>query len=180
MERLRLVPVDFNKDSNFLNQCLKACVEHLERQATDNTILSVLHLEESVNKGTIHLFKALADDKEVGMMTLEFHPNDITEIHAVLLPNERKGFRAVIFLKMMCDYVFQELGKYKIKALVQRLKRNPAEVVARRVGFKKEGLLKGEWNGYHERGDVLILGYLKTDYDKDNARRNAPSDMIET
>jgi RimJ/RimL family protein N-acetyltransferase len=75
---------------------------------------------------------------------------------------------------MMSDYVFRDLNLYKLKALVRRMKKNPAEVIARRVGFKKEGILKGEWNGYTERGDVLILAYLKSDYEKDNA----PSGMI--
>lgn len=174
MENLKLVPIDFNKDANFVNQCLKACIEHLERHTTDNTVLSVLFLEDEARKGSLQIFKGLVDDEPVGMMILNLFPNKIAEVQAVLLPKQRKGFRALTFLHMMTDYVFKNLNLYKLKALVRRMKKNPAEVIARRVGFKKEGILKGEWNGYAERGDVLILAYLKSDYEKDNA----PSGMI--
>lgn len=169
MEDLRLVPIDFNQDANFVNECLKACVEHLERHTTENSVLSVLFLEEQAQKGTLQIFKGIADNKAVGMMILNLFPNSIAEVQAVLLPQERKGLRALSFLHMMSDYAFNTLNQFKLKALVRRLKKNPAEVIARRVGFKKEGILKGEWNGYTERGDVLILAYLKSDYEKDNA-----------
>jgi hypothetical protein len=174
MEQLKLVPINFNQDANFVNQCLKACIEHLERHTTDNTVLSVLFLEEQAQKGNLQIFKGLVDDEPVGMMILNLFPNSIAEVQAVLLPQQRKGSRALTFLHMMSDYVFTDLKLYKLKALVRRMKKNPAEVIARRVGFKKEGILKGEWNGYTERGDVLILAYLKSDYEKDNA----PSGMI--
>lgn len=182
MEALKLTPVDFNQDANFINQCLRACVEHLERHTTDNTVLSVLHLEDQVQQGTTQVFKGLADGKAVGMMILVLYPNGISEVQAVLLPDERKGLRALMFLHMMCDYAFNTLNQFKLKVQIKRSSRNPAEVISRRVGFKKEGLLKGEWNGLYQRGDALLLGYLKSDYEKDQAKKasnKAPKGMIE-
>lgn len=171
MEDLRLVPIDFNQDANFVNECLKACVEHLERHTTENTVLSVLFLEEQVKQKNTQVFKGLANGKPVGMMILVLYPNAISEVHAVLLPEERKGLRALSFLHMMSDYVFNTLNQFKLKVQIKRSAQNPAEIISRRVGFKKEGLLKGEWNGLHERGDALLLAYLKSDYDKAQTKK---------
>jgi RimJ/RimL family protein N-acetyltransferase len=156
----RYVAVDFDHDSEFILSLLHQCRETIEKHVWEQAVQTILAMEEAVKGGHTQLFKAMVGNTPVGMVQFNVNHAGIIELHGLLLPNERvKGKRALRFIQMAVDFAFNELNAYKVKAHIPALNA-PFERLLRHCGFTKQGMLKGEWNGFEGRGNVLCLHRL--------------------
>ena len=162
MRKLRAVNFDDTDDVLFIAECFVRCKDALPDDVVDSIEWQVCSIERNAkNKRTLP-YLAIVDDKRAGFIQCIETSTGIGELHAVLLPQYRKANNAYYFLRLLVNYLIEELGFYKLKAPVS-VTNAKAERLLRFMGFKKEGMLDGEFVKDGKRSNLLLLKLLKTD-----------------
>ena len=119
-------------------------------------------LKNNVLNGKDELFIYYVCNEPYGYVYLDFDRFNNITIHASTISNGNI-FKSARILKNVVDYCFKkkQANKVKIGTLVYQ---HLAEIIAKYVGFKKEGLLKDEITINGKSVSRLILAITKKDY----------------
>lgn len=124
-------------------------IENLKRWTTgvEDTSWSVVETEDGPSLGRISLFT---------------HGRDVWEAACMIVPAARGRNLAARALAEAIDYVFDVKGARRIFADV-----DPDNIASLRVferlGFQREGVLRGNWSTHIGSRDSVIFGLLKGD-----------------
>jgi len=99
------------------------------------------------------------DDRYLGEVMLAVADDDVGEVGCGVLPAHRGAGLAVAALRALDRWCVDTAGVRRLQALVAV--DNPAGLeLARRVGFRREGVLRGYWADGHRRLDVVMHSML--------------------
>ena len=109
----------------------------------------------------LHLVIAdTADDAYLGEVMLVMGDHDVGEVGCGVVASRRGAGIATAALGLLDRWCADALGVPRLQALVAA--DNPAGLdLARRVGFRAEGLLRGYWGDGDDRLDVVMHGMLR-------------------
>lgn len=89
--------------------------------------------------GTTQAFICLEEGKKAGIIWVEFDRYGVGYLRAGLLPEYRKGWTALYFLRQFIEFCFNTAKLRKLVANVEPANQ-AAEKILRRLGFKKQGM----------------------------------------
>lgn len=98
----------------------------------------------------------------LGRVALFTQGRGVWEAACMIVPAARGRNLAVLALQQSIDFVFDEKGARRIFADIDP--DNKASMrVFEKLGFQREGLLRGEWETHIGVRDTVIMGLLSTD-----------------
>jgi RimJ/RimL family protein N-acetyltransferase len=128
--------------------------------ADDPDLVVALFERYRTDGDLLHLVIAdAADDTYLGEVMLVMGDHDVGEVGCGVVAARRGSGIATAALRLLDRWCVDGLGVPRLQALVAV--DNPAgQDLARRVGFRAEGLLRGYWADGDGRMDVVMHGML--------------------
>lgn len=113
-------------------------------------LLTIRTLDRTASLEQPKTYLVVVNGERAGYISIDTDEG-IGKLEGASLKRFQRYFYAKETTAWFCNYVFQNLNVHKIKAIIpirkrygKRLKWSPAELVCRKVGFNKEGLLRKE------------------------------------
>ena len=100
------------------------------------------------------------DDTYVGEVMLVMGEHDVGEVGCGVVPDRRGTGVATAALRLLIHWCVHGLGIRRIQALVA-YENAPGLELARRTGFRREGVLRAYWGEGDERLDVVMHSLLR-------------------
>ena len=163
---LRSVDVNNTEDLLFMAELLKACADQFIDDDTPSLMQMICVYEGRIKRGEMICFVCLHKGQPAGAIWADVEGRYGT-IGAALLPEKRLPKLAYLYLKLFIDVAFQELGLYKLEARISTNNRT-AERLCRKMGMKKEGLLRKRQRKAGRFADLVLLGLLKQEWSQLN------------
>ncbi len=140
------------------------CCTYLADPAT-NSVVETVRLLKKWNEGTEETTWAIVEEPEgdaLGRATLIPRERDIWEIGIMLCPKAQGRGLAVKALGEIIDDGFDHLGARRIFADIDT-DNSPSIRLFERLGFQREGVLRGTWITHIGERDSVIFGLLRSD-----------------
>lgn len=102
------------------------------------------------------------DGEALGRVSLFTQGRDVWEAAYMIVPPARGRNLSARALQPAIDFVFEAKGARRIFADIDP-DNAPSLRVFEKLGFQREGLLRGEWETHIGVRDTVILGLLRTD-----------------
>lgn len=133
--------VNIPEHAGFVYDLGLVCKDDLLDDYSNDIILVIADSQCRIANGTTQAFLCRVDGQMAGIVWVDLDPKGIGYIHAGLMPEFRKGFTALHFLRLFIGFCFETLSLRKLEMYLPP-RNYRAEKLVRRLGFKKEGFRK--------------------------------------
>ncbi len=158
MRTVELLDLSVKDHREFMYDLGMTCKDDFLDDYDNDIILLMNHYGKEIEGGGTKAFLCLDDGQKAGIIWVDIDTKGIGYIHAALMPEYRKGFNALHFLRQFVAFCFEHTDLRKIEAHLPTRNRR-AEKLIIRIGFTKEGLRKAATmkNGKPENHVLLAI-----------------------
>lgn len=160
----QLIPFDPNNTEHCQHyfRLMKEAGDELSDDNNRDPILAIQRMARHYDPKKPDWFLVFVENEFAGYVGGLVDTNLIAYVEAAALKKFRRFYFAREALAQYCQFAFSQLGVRKIKSFIplrqtRGRKQEPAEFVARAVGFRKEGLHKRELKYHGRYMDMLEL-----------------------
>lgn len=172
--------------AGFMYDLAMACKDDFMNDYDNDILLIMNEYERAIDAGNVVAFLAMVNGEKAGIIWVDKLLYGVGRVRAGLMPSFRNGFTALGLMHQFIDFCFKELDLRKLDAEIsfkwkptgdelfdrKRAKNaEAAEKIFRRVGFRKEGLIREAFTVNGEPQDTLLFGLTRTYWQKQKQGR---------